>query len=86
MARKLKKNKAHVPSNAAERNEYTMKVMQRIGRRAREFRDQVCDELEREGIIIETRGSVEAVAVPSLTGFGSVRWENWTFALPEPLE
>ncbi len=86
MSRRLKKQKAHVPSNAKERNAYTMKIMRIVAARAREFRDQVCDELEREGIIIEKRGDVEAVAVPATAGYGSVEWKNWTFSLPEALE
>lgn len=85
MARKLKKPKAHIPKNAKERDAYTMKLLERVAVRAREFRDRVCDELERDGIIIDDRGGVDVVAEP-ITGCGSVEWKNWSFSLPEALE
>ena len=60
----------------------TMLIMERVAKRAREFRDKTVEELERDGIRIEKSGAVEARLDPA-SGRGIVEWKNWIFEFDE---
>ncbi len=59
----------------------TLEILARIAKEARAFRDRICDDLRREGIIVEHRGEVTFKAEP-YDGYGSIEWKNWAFTFP----
>lgn len=60
----------------------TMRALEIIGTRARQFRDDVRAELESSGIRVVNAGNIETQLEP-YNGVGSVSWRCWTFDFPE---